>query len=96
MTASGAPANGEDVTRIVPRPVVKGTTPAVESDMNLVVFDRIDRCAADQMRVLLVDRFEFLTDLNQIYIYKLEIIINPNYEMTLTSNKLCAGVGGSG
>ena len=55
-----APAGGEDVAAVVLGPVVEGSLPPVEGDVDAVVVDGADRGAADQVRVLLVHRLQLL------------------------------------
>ena len=56
------PASGEHVPAVVSGPVVKGSPPPVEGDVNHLIVDLAHRGAANQVRVLLVHRLEFLTN----------------------------------
>lgn len=64
MATACAPTDREDITRVISRPIVKSAAPSVESYMNLVVLDSVYRGAADKVRILLVDGFQFLSDLD--------------------------------
>ena len=61
MAGGLAPAGGEHVPAVVPSPVVEGSPPPVEGDVDHVIVDLAHRGAADQVRVLFVHCLEFLT-----------------------------------
>lgn len=66
MTALGAPSHRENIPRIVPTPIIESPSPAVERYVDLILFYRIDCCTANQLRILLVDSFQLLTNLRRI------------------------------
>ena len=69
MSAGLTPAGREDVPTVVTRPVVEGSLPAVEGDVDHVFVDVSDRGAADKMGVLLVHRFQLLSDNKPVHLW---------------------------
>ena len=61
MIALRAPADGEEIARVVATPVVEGAAPAVELYVDLVAVHRADRRRADEVRILAVHRLQLLT-----------------------------------
>lgn len=66
MSRLSAPSDGKNVTAFVPAPVVERATPTIKRHVYLVLFDGADRSAADQLRILLVDRLQLLANLKKV------------------------------
>lgn len=73
VSTAGAPVHREDVTRIVTRPKIGWTPPAIECDQNLVIFNGTDRCHTNHVRILLVDGLQFMANLRM----NKRVSINP-------------------
>ena len=57
MSAGLAPACWENVPTVVTSPVIKGSLPPIEGDVDHVVIDGPDGGTADQVGVFLIDSF---------------------------------------
>lgn len=66
MATLETPAGREYVPGVVAAPIIERAAPAVERDVYHVVFNSADGRCADQLRVLLVDRFELVPDLEHV------------------------------
>ena len=62
MITGLTPAGGEDVSAVVPGPVVECSLPTIKCDVDHVVVDLTHGGAADEMRILLVHRLQLLTN----------------------------------
>ena len=69
MSAGLTPASREDVATVVASPVVEGSFPAVESDVDLVVVQSPNCGAADQVGILLVHSLQLLTDCKPVHLW---------------------------
>lgn len=58
MLGEGAPAHGEDVPGVVLAPVIKGTTPAIKHDEDLIALHFSNGGRTDEVWVLLVHRLQ--------------------------------------
>lgn len=58
VLGQGAPANREDVPGVVLAPVIKGATPAIKHDEDLIALHFSNGGRADEIRVLLVHRLQ--------------------------------------
>lgn len=73
MAALRAPADGENVARVVLAPIVERATPAIKCHVDLVVLHSRNGCTADQLRILLVHRFQFVSDLEEVPLRRLRL-----------------------
>ena len=69
MAARLTPAGGEDVATVVAGPVVEGSFPPVESDVDQVVVERPNCGAADEMWIFLVDSLQLLTNCKPVHLW---------------------------
>ena len=69
MSAGLTPAGREDVATVVAGPVVEGSFPPVESDVDQVVVERPNCGAADEMWIFLVDSLQLLTNCKPVHLW---------------------------
>ena len=69
MSAGLTPAGWEDVATVVAGPVVEGSFPAVESDVDQLVVDRTNCRAADEVGIFLVDSLQLLADRKPVHLW---------------------------
>lgn len=67
MFCQGTPADGEDVSGVEGAPIVKGSTPAVEHDKNLLTPDLSHCGRTNQVGVLPVHRLQLHTGLEVVF-----------------------------
>lgn len=66
VSGEAAPANGEDVARVVAAVVVEGPPPAVEGDQHLYAAQGTDRGRADEVGILAVHRLQLHAHLEAV------------------------------
>lgn len=66
VSGEAAPADGENVSRVVAAVVVEGPPPTVEGDQHLHAAQGTDRCRADEVGVLTVHRLQLHAHLEEV------------------------------
>ncbi len=66
VSSEGAPANREDVTRVIAAVVVKGSPPAIKGDQHLDTTQCTHCGGADEVGIFTVHRFQLHADLEGV------------------------------
>lgn len=77
-----APANREDVARVVAAVVVEGPPPAVKSDLHLHSAQSAHSGRADEVRVFAVHRFQFHTHLEGVLLWRGGLLLRREDKMS--------------
>lgn len=69
VSCEGAPADGEDVTRVIAAVVVKGPPPAIEGDQHLDAAQGAHCCRADEVGIFTVHRLQLHAHLEGVLLW---------------------------
>lgn len=78
VSGESAPADGEDVPRVVAAVVVEGPPPAVKGDQHLDAAQGTDRCWADEVGVLTVHRLQLHAHLEAVLLWSGWLLLGNN------------------
>lgn len=80
VSSQGAPADGEDVPRVVAAVVVEGSSPAVKGDQHLGPAQSAHCCRTDEMRIFPVHCFQLHTDLKGVLFWGRGLLLGDRVE----------------
>lgn len=84
VSGEAAPADGENVTRVVAAVVVEGPPPAVEGDQHLHATQGTDRGRADEVGVLPVHRLQLHAHLEAVLLWGGWLLLGNNRRLVET------------